>query len=41
MRGLLLSGETIEDIQELHCRLRKIDDTWQFAAIEIVEVLEQ
>ena len=41
MRGLSLSGETIEDIQELHCRLRKSDDTWQFAAIEIVEVLEQ
>ena len=31
----------IEDIQELHCRLRKSDDTWQFAAIEIAEVLEQ
>jgi hypothetical protein len=25
----------------LSCRLRKGDDTWQFAAIEIVEVLEQ
>ena len=41
LRGRLLSGEALEDIQELHCRLREIDDTWQFAAIEIVEVLEQ
>jgi hypothetical protein len=41
MRGRLLSGETIEDIQELHCRLQKTDDTWRFEAIEIVEVLEQ
>jgi hypothetical protein len=41
MRGRLLSGETIEDIQELLCRLRETDDTWRFEAIEIVEVLEQ
>jgi hypothetical protein len=41
MRGRLLSGETIEDIQELHCRLRETDDTWRFEAIEIVEVLKQ
>jgi hypothetical protein len=41
LRGRLPSGEAVEDIQELSCRLRKGDDTWQFAAIEIVEVLEQ
>lgn len=41
LRGQLPSGEAVEDIQELNCRLRKSDDTWRFAAIEIVEVLEQ
>ena len=41
MRGRLLSGEAIEDIQELQCRLRETDDTWRFEAIEIVEVLKQ
>lgn len=41
LRGRLLSGEAIEDIQELHCRLRETDDNWRFEAIEIVEVLEQ
>jgi hypothetical protein len=41
LRGQLPSGEAVEDIQELHCRLQKIDDTWQFETIEIVEVLEQ
>jgi len=41
LRGQLPSGEAVEDIQELNCRMLKIDDTWRFAAIEIVEVLEQ
>lgn len=41
MRGRLPSGDAIEDIQELHCRLRETDDTWRFEAIEIVEVLKQ
>jgi hypothetical protein len=41
LQGQLPSGEAVEDIQELSCRLREIDDTWRFTAIEIVEVLEQ
>ena len=41
LRGQLPSGEAVEDIQELNCNLRKIDDTWRFEAIEVVEVLEQ
>lgn len=41
LRGRLSSGEAIEDIQELNCRLREIEDTWRFEAIEIVAVLEQ
>lgn len=41
MRGRLPSGEPVEDIQELNCRLREIDGTWRFEAIAIVEVLEQ
>lgn len=41
LRGQLPSGEAVEDIQELNCRLRKIDDTWRFEAIEVIEVLEK
>jgi len=41
LRGRLPTGELVEDIQELSCRLRKIDDTWRFEAIELVEVLAQ
>ena len=41
LRGQLSSGEAVEDIQELHCRLRRTVDNWRFAAIEIVAVLEQ
>lgn len=41
LRGLLQSGETVEDFQELDCRLRQIDDTWRIEAVEVVEVLER
>jgi len=40
LRGRLTSGDWVEDIQELHCRFREIDDEWRIAEIEVVEVLE-
>lgn len=41
LRGRLASGEGVEDIQELNCRLRKVDGTWRFEAIDVVEVLQK
>ena len=40
LRGRLTSGDGVEDIQELHCRFREIDDEWRIAAVEVVQVLE-
>ncbi len=40
LRGRLPSGENVEDFQELNCRLRKVEDTWCFETIEVVEVLQ-
>jgi hypothetical protein len=41
LRGRLPSGEAVEDIQELNCRLLLFEDRWRFAVIEFVAVLEQ
>jgi hypothetical protein len=41
LRGQLYSGERVEDIQELYCRLLAFEDQWQFQSIEIVEVLDR
>jgi hypothetical protein len=41
MRGVLSTGEIVEDIHEVACSLTKTDDTWKFVAIEVVQVLEK
>lgn len=41
MRGKLKAGEYVEDINELDCKLIKVDDIWLITEIEIVEVLEK
>lgn len=40
-RGRLTGGEWIEDVQELNCRFRLVDDAWRLAAVEVVEVLQK
>ena len=39
-RGRLSGQDWIEDIQELDCRFRRIDDVWRLEAVEVVEVLQ-
>jgi len=41
MRAKLVAGEYIEDINELSCKLTKIDDKWLVTEIEVVAVLEK
>jgi len=41
MRAKLTTGEYVEDVNELSCRLEKIDDNWLITEIEIVEVLKK
>ena len=41
MQGQLTSGELIEDIHEIKCILQKIDNTWKFKEIEVIEVLKK
>lgn len=40
-RGRLSGDDWIEDVQELDCRFRRIDDVWRLEAIEVVEVLQR
>jgi hypothetical protein len=40
--GTLKGGDPFNDeVLELRCTLRKLDDTWLFTTIEVVEVLEE
>ncbi len=41
MRGKLKAGEHVEDINELSCILKKIDDVWLITEIEVVAVLDK
>ncbi|MGD9331291.1 MAG: hypothetical protein PVJ53_08255 [Desulfobacterales bacterium] len=41
LRGVLPSGEVVEDFQELLCRLRTVEDVWRIEAVEVVTVLER
>ena len=41
LKGRLTTGEYVEDIHELRCVLKKLNDTWFFNTIELVEVLEK
>ena len=39
--GRLTTGEYVDEIHELKCILKKIEDTWLLKDIEIVEVLKK
>ena len=41
MEGKLTTGELVEDVHELKCKLQKIEGTWRLKEIEIVEVLKK
>jgi hypothetical protein len=41
MEGKLTTGELIEELHELKCKLQKIEDIWRLKEIEIVEVLKK
>jgi len=41
LTGQITTGEWVEDIHELACTLEKIEGTWLFRKIEIVEILEK
>jgi hypothetical protein len=41
MEGKLKTGEFIEDLHELKCKLQKIEDIWRLKEIEMVEVLKK
>ncbi len=41
MEGKLTTGEFIEDLHELKCKLQKIEDIWRLKEIEMVEVLKK
>jgi hypothetical protein len=41
MTGKLTSGEYVDDVHELKCKLKKTEDIWLFREIEVVEVLKK
>jgi len=41
MKGKLTTGEFVEDLHDLKCKLQKIEDIWRLKEIEIVEVLKR
>ena len=41
MEGKLTTGELVEDLHELKCKLQKIEGIWRLKEIEIVEVLRK
>jgi hypothetical protein len=41
MQGKLTTGESIEELHELECRLRKIEDVWRIREVDVVQVLKK
>jgi len=41
LTGKSISGEQVDEIRELECLLKKIDNTWLFTQIEVVQVLKK
>jgi hypothetical protein len=41
MEGKLTTGESIEDLHELKCKLQKIEDVWRIREVEVVQVLRK
>jgi hypothetical protein len=41
VKANMVSGERVDEIQELQCRLEKIEKDWLFAKIEEVDVLQK
>lgn len=41
LKGTLNTGDIFEDIHEVLCRVKKIEDTWKLIEIEVVDVLKK
>ena len=41
VKGVLTNGEPIQEIHEMECTLRKIEEQWLFNRVETVEVLKK
>ncbi len=41
LKGISTEGDTIDETHELDCTLQKIQDTWLFTRVKMVEVLEK
>ena len=41
MEGKSTTGESVEDLHELKCRLEKIEEVWRLKEVEVVEVLKR
>lgn len=41
LTGRSASGEQMDEVRELECRLRKIEKRWLFSQIDVVEVLKK
>jgi hypothetical protein len=41
MEGKLTTGDSIEDLHELKCKLQRIEEVWRLTEIEVVQVLKK
>jgi hypothetical protein len=41
MEGKIKTEEFVEDLHELNCQLQKIENTWRFKEVKVVEVLRK
>ena len=41
LKGISSKGDEVDEIRELACVLKKIDDQWRFSKIEVVQVLKK
>jgi hypothetical protein len=41
LQGKSTAGEQVDEIRELECLLRKIENKWLFSQIEVIEVLKK
>lgn len=41
LTGITIEGDAIEETHELECTLQKIEDSWLFTEVEVVEVLKK
>jgi len=41
LKGESKGGERLDEVREVHCVMKKIDNTWLFNEIEVIEVLKK